>query len=578
MLRQFFIALGLIATFCGRANAQSVITAFEQGSLVASETSLYNPRTFAVDKNNTKYILCYFLDTLRAGNIVLTAKQAWNPSVGNCMAVVCVDSVGNVLWASKVVEGDSLIAGPNKIILLHNRLFLTCPNFYSKVYCGSDSFQSHGQTDGLIVCLSTEGTMLNKIQFGGTSGESIEDLEFDGSTLVLAASYNVVVQGVGGNANYIAKIGVDTLHSNNTATALIGLDTNLMLQFSIVYDDTVVPRIADVCITDDYYYCLVGTTSRTNQKIGGLIINFPLSAYSYFPSLLRLAKDGSTASNWYRKMYNTAGMNSLRTQCLVVQDNKVYLAGYSFCNTPNQFVFDGSNTTFTGLGDVDFFVTCYDTLGNFKWAKVSKSYGGEDIRSMAVDDSNNIVFAGVYSNADLVINNDTLEPRGGYDGFAWCLDSNGNTVWNGACGGFNLDMISQIANVNNNLYVLGATGSVGGCNMGIDSLFPPSIKGYSFVALIDTAIAPVVNTSIQNIQEPALQIWPNPVQSVLHFAQAGQAKRYRFKIVNTLGAVAQQGELCTNASIDVSALHSGTYLLISEDANGMVGRKIFIKE
>jgi hypothetical protein len=558
--------------------AQSIISTFDQSSLVASESSMYNTRSFAVDENKTKYVLCYFSDTMRADNIVLSAKQQWNPLVGNCMAIICIDSIGTVLWAKKVLEGDSLIVAPNKIFYLYNRLYFTCANFYGTVYSSQDSFISFGQTDALIVCLDRQGNQISAVQFGGSSAESIEDLERDGSTLVVAASYNIATQNAAAVINYTATIGSDTLYSNHTATALILLDTNLLVTSKLVYDDTVVARIANVCVTKDNYYCLVGATSRNMQKIAGLTINFPTSAYSFFPSLVSIAKDGSSSGNWYRRLYNTAGMNSLRAQTIDVSTGSVFLSGYSFCNAPNQFVFDGSNTTYTGLGDVDFFVTCYDTVGNFKWAKVSKSYGTEYITSMAIDSSNNVVIGGVYANADLVINNDTLEPRGGYDGFAWCLDSNGNTVWNGACGGFNLDMISQITNVNNNLYVLGATGSIGGCNMGIDSLFPPSIKGYSFVAIIDTAIAPAVNASIKNADYAELQIWPNPVQSVLHFAQAGQAKQYGFKIANTLGGVAQQGELHTNASIDVSALHSGTYLFISEDANGKLGRKIFIKE
>ena len=80
--------------------------------------------------------------------------------------------------------------------------------------------------------------------------------------------------------------------------------------------------------------------------------------------------------------------------------------------------------------------------------------------------------------------------------------------------------------------------------------------------------------------EPRFRVYPNPTAQHLHLSTEPEKLRHaRYRVVNEAGATQLQGSLSpTEATIDVSSLSSGTYLLFIEYKEGSTSNALFLKE
>lgn len=114
----------------------------------------------------------------------------------------------------------------------------------------------------------------------------------------------------------------------------------------------------------------------------------------------------------------------------LLNDGKVIVAG-TFMDSIN-FTPIASPTTIFSDGSKDSFIACFDSNGNYLWNKKMGSNGMVQVLTIAVDNSNNIYSAGIFStNLILYNDNNTIGQTsiGTYDGFTAKLDSNGDFVW-----------------------------------------------------------------------------------------------------------------------------------------------------
>ena len=150
----------------------------------------------------------------------------------------------------------------------------------------------------------------------------------------------------------------------------------------------------------------------------------------------------------------------------------------------------GPNATFEGTvlsssGGKDIFVAKYESNGSLAWVKKAGGTGMESVRGLALDNENNTVVFGNFSQT-ANFGNIALTSGGGTGGYLWKIDTNGSQIWakNAGTG------TGQIANQGDididkygNIY-LGST-FTGTASFGDTTLSSNGTNGDIFVAKFD---------------------------------------------------------------------------------------------
>ncbi len=172
-----------------------------------------------------------------------------------------------------------------------------------------------------------------------------------------------------------------------------------------------------------------------------------------------LVKLNSNGQFIWGKSYGSTGADEGSTLCLD-QQGFLYITGF-FLTTID--FSGGAGTLFlNSFGDFDAFLLKLDTAGNEVWAKqIGGFMGGEEGKSVVVDDSSNVYLAGVFTgSADFDPSNNTLlmTAAGGtsFDGYVVKLNENGDLVWAKQLGGTNSDISRYMAiNANGDVFIIG---------------------------------------------------------------------------------------------------------------------------
>jgi len=117
-------------------------------------------------------------------------------------------------------------------------------------------------------------------------------------------------------------------------------------------------------------------------------------------------------------------------ESITLDDNNIYVGGY----------FKGSikfseADTLSAVANTDAFVAKYDEEGNLIWVKKLGGIGDERVRSLAVNEKDELIIGGEFStNADLedVDEKDLfnkMKSNGSTDGFLLAFDTNGDLIW-----------------------------------------------------------------------------------------------------------------------------------------------------
>jgi hypothetical protein len=113
----------------------------------------------------------------------------------------------------------------------------------------------------------------------------------------------------------------------------------------------------------------------------------------------------------------------------------------------------------TSVGDADFFLSKFDSTGNFKWAHTWGSVIGDYAAGVAVDSSGNVYFTGSYAGTvdfDPGPGVDNHTALGDTDAFLVKLDSSGNFIYAKTWGGPSLEAaISVAVSAAGSVYVAG---------------------------------------------------------------------------------------------------------------------------
>lgn len=245
------------------------------------------------------------------------------------------------------------------------------------------------------------------------SGFFADSVKFQNNFLVSRGSYDIYLKKYdkSGNEYWVKQIG-GTLNDNVRS-----------LKFDKSNNLLVTGHFTQNCTFD-------------NTSLTAPTTNFFIAKYDTLGSLKFVKNIASTNvnSSWDLSVDN---------------NNNYYIPGY-FHGTAT---YGTTQIASNGLNDI--FLLKMDGNGNIKWFRNFGGTGNDEGRAILTDNSNNIIFSGIYSQT-ISLQSTSITSKGGYDIFISKIDTNGNIIWTKTIGSKYDDYSSRIINdCENNYYLCG---------------------------------------------------------------------------------------------------------------------------
>ena len=179
-----------------------------------------------------------------------------------------------------------------------------------------------------------------------------------------------------------------------------------------------------------------------------------VAIYDYAMFIQKLNPDGSLA--WYKKIDENGSQGA---NAIVTTSNAIYVAGFIVDTVdvdpgPGVVTFESQ-----GSGSADGIILKLDLNGNYLWHKHIGGPSTDDINSIDVDNNDDLILAGIFTNsADFNVGGTPLvrNSAGGTDCFVGKMNSSGNWLWVNSMGGTGADNANIAkADQNNLVYVVG---------------------------------------------------------------------------------------------------------------------------
>ena len=168
--------------------------------------------------------------------------------------------------------------------------------------------------------------------------------------------------------------------------------------------------------------------------------------------LSKFASDGTF--QWVRT-WGGQGTDEVGQTVAVDRSNNVYVAGRFGC-VPCDFNPWGIADLHSSHGNLDAFVSKFDSNGNFQWAKTWGGLAGTQLAGLATDGSNNVYATGIFANTVDFGSGSGVSSHGLWDAFLSKFDSYGNFQGAETWGGPGDDGGNKLArDAAGNVYVAG---------------------------------------------------------------------------------------------------------------------------
>jgi len=221
-------------------------------------------------------------------------------------------------------------------------------------------------------------------------------------------------------------------------------------------------------------------------------------------------------------------------------------------------------------GIYDYWIVKLDIKGKIQW---DKTIGGDhDDGCYSIQQTSDSGFiVGGYSASD--VSGEKTEPAHRPDGYTydyWVvkLDKNHNIQWDKTIGGADGDVLGNIRELKQNLYVLfGYSFSDRSFDKSEDDRGQPFCD-YWFVTLKDKQNM-IANSNAANLKKASVQsfsIYPNPAKNILYIKAKGAAV---YSVINRRGEILLQKKVNGNSSIDVSGFTAGIYYIKNNSTGEM---------
>ncbi len=310
---------------------------------------------------------------------------------------------------------------------------------------------------------------------------------------------------------------------------------------------------------------ITGFSTSPSMDFDGIIIPYNGNSYHIF-----FAKyDSNGIIQWANGFGNS---NTVIGNSITVDElNNIYLVG-SYSGTSITF----QNSTIVNPAQYGGFVSKFDGSGNVIWLKNISSKGDIGIQKLNItSNKNSFIISGTFTDS-LLIGNDQLV--GNQDIFVARYDLSGIPFWVKQAFGNNIDAVTGIINIKDNIYISGnyKSDSLFFDNITLVNTYPPPNFGNEdmFIAnLFDSTLAKVYEIEKENI----FYIFPNPANTSIAIKLNKNLQEVSsLKIMNMQGEIVAQHKLLKNnydaQQIDISQLPNGIYVYSLFSNNKQLGK------
>jgi len=345
------------------------------------------------------------------------------------IATIAVDANGDIVSFSRFANTVDVDPGP-----------------------GITNFISNGQDDFCIQKLNSSGGLIWAKQIGGVLSEGTNDIVIDDSSNIIISGY------FKGTTDFDPGPGIFNLTSLGTYSDffLLKINSNGDFQWAKSMHSSQFNFMGNLATDDNNNIYQVGGFSDSLDIDPSAVTLYITSVaiYDYAMFIQKLNPDGSLA--WYKKIDENGSQGA---NAIVTTSNAIYVAGFIVDTVdvdpgPGVVTFESQ-----GSGSADGIILKLDLNGNYLWHKHIGGPSTDDIYSIDVDNNDDLILAGIFTNsADFNVGGTPLvrNSAGGTDCFVGKMNSSGNWLWVNSMGGTGADNANIAkADQNNLVYVVG---------------------------------------------------------------------------------------------------------------------------
>ena len=238
-----------------------------------------------------------------------------------------------------------------------------------------------GATDGFIMKIAPNGTLLYSSFFGGAGSDWIYGIQFDASeNLMFSGWTSSTGLGTSGSLNENLIGGTDGF------IARVSADGSTLQMFSYL-GGTGNDRIYVMDIDSGYNYVLGGITASTNYQVTGGA--FQTTASAQGDAVLTIINHAGTTL--FYSTYVGGNDEDLGLGIAVDSDDNIILSGYT--ESDDLAVQNAHQATFGG-GDSDIYVAKFSDNGTLEFLTYLGGTASDKCWDVAVDPSDNIILGG----------------------------------------------------------------------------------------------------------------------------------------------------------------------------------------
>jgi hypothetical protein len=505
-----FIILSLYVFMLTSANGQ--ITIAQQVSFGGSGSE-WSPRVVMAGSS------FYFAGTSNSG---ISFDKSEPTRGSDDFWILKTDNLFNVIWQRTI--GGNKIDYLQDMILTSDSCILLFGGSVSDS-SGEKSSNGYGNGDYWLIKLSTNGTILWDLDFGGSeSDEGVAVTELLDGTLLL------------GGASMSGSSGLRTQFLRGFRDfwlVRIGQQGNVI--WDRAFGGNGFDRMHGMTLLNDSLVIMTGMSNST--------ASFEKTSNGYGDwDIWVVGADLNGDLIWETTL---GGSMDDRGFPLVVGDY-IYIVGSSDSDI------SGTKSE-NSKGGSDIWITKLNQTGNIVW---DKTYGGNshDGASTAIVTTNgNIIIAG---NSESGVSGDKTEPnRGGSDYWIVCIDTTGNILWDKTYGGNSIDGSDAIIEVFPSKYLIAGTSS-----SGYSGDKTSSLKGDSEFWAIEFE----VSIGLQGFRPPKAEIslFPNPASEHIQITAPNGNVISEITISGIQGALARRYYPMTEvAKIGLTDFSPGVYFI-----------------
>jgi len=494
----------------------------------------------SLDENNNLIVTGYYQEELW-----LSDDFQLNSAGENDIFIAKYNSDGEVYWAR--TYGGNGYETPKSIEQDSDENIFYLADFSDTTDVDGTVLISLGLTDAYLAKLDSDGNPLWTVQFGTSSYDYAADVALDTS----GNSY------VAGSFTGTLTIGDETLVSGGQSDSfLCKIDSSGDVVWAKRFGNYYNEHSEGLCLDESGRIYISGdfqqstTFGGVNYSSAGLTDGF-IACYD---------NDGNEI--WFNEIggssYDSSGDIEMSSD-----GNLIVCGGFSYSANIDEL------STGDGLNSGNMFVLKCNLDGEALW--LNAIYGSASGRAITSDMAGN-VYAGSFFSGTVNANGTVLATGSAYQICLTKYDSDGNQLWARQEGGSGYALIADLAGSNPDEYFLVGYFS-GTLDFGNVALTASLLNGTdAFVGKFSATPLGVENPE----SSKSTGIYPNPSSGFIQILGPSVSK---IEIHNVLGELVYSEAIpAEKSAIDLSGLHSGTYLITIQLENGSIENHRLIVE